>query len=522
MANPTLTTEFTPIVQQPGVTTDFKPVSVQPSSYGVGGGFEKTSWGQALTEAGKNLPGSTAQQFKNAWQAASHPIETSKAIGRVGVGAVQTMVPGKQDYEKYWWDLENALMDRYGSVEDFKQTLASDPAGLLVDLASFTFPAAKAGQMPRLAKAASLLDPISGSLSMARKTAGMITPKWAPSLFFESAIKMSKTIPQKERAQIVNRALALQLMPTNRSLRKLQGLMDGVSGKIQLAVEQATGTGVKIPLDDLFKSFSEMKRELLKNSSEPLKGGRIFASVEKEIREANKRLGRGELTPLEAQNMKKKIYTEVEKEYQRIGHSPVRAGARMAVAKNLRTAIEKIVPEVKYLNPNYGVMKGLYKVLNDSAQSIRKRDFLAIGTAAKAYGGGAAFGPIGAVAGLMLGLLDSQPLIKAKLGLVMAKLREKGIVVRPALLGTRLGLYQAGKVEQEPQPHTARVPGPPPYANVDLPNKQAFPAPPASPPQAPYKPSYPLVNMSSSQGDVIMQEQGGPFKFAPRGPQIKP
>jgi hypothetical protein len=463
MADNRLTTEFTPAVPMPTAatpTTATEPPIAPPTHHGVSGSFGEPSlsWEEVFEQAPSNMLPSLGQQFKNLYQAVRHPVETGKALGGIAAGGIQSLIPGEQDYESNWESFVDGLVERYGSVDAFKRTLATDPAGVMIDLSSIVFPAAQTARLPRMAKVASMLDPVSATLTVARKTGGAIIPKWVPSLFYESAIKMSKTIPKRQRVKLVNKALEKQIMPMYRGLYKLDTLIKSLDTKVNDIIDKSFNVNRQIPIDDLFKDFNKLRDQIKRTSSEPLKGARVFTAVENEIRKANKQLGRTTLTLKEAQTMKQQIYKEMEKEYKRIGHSPVRAEARVAVARNLKLAIEEIVPEVKKLNKEEGVMIALHKELSDTAQNIRKRDFLTIGTTVKAAGGGAMFGPGGALVGLTLGLLDSQPLLKAKLGLVMHRLKEKGIRVRPTLLGTRLGLYQAGRIEPEPELSTTFQP----------------------------------------------------------------
>lgn len=83
-------------------------------------------------ESGKNLAGNVAH-------AVMHPIDTAQSLGQVGLGYMekagkQVGLPSGQGYEQYADQVNKAILDRYGSVDNFKKTMAYDPVGAVADL----------------------------------------------------------------------------------------------------------------------------------------------------------------------------------------------------------------------------------------------------------------------------------------------------------------------------------------------------------------------------------------------------
>jgi hypothetical protein len=248
---------------------------------------------------------------------------------------------------------------------------------------------------------------------------------------------------------MVNTALENQIAPTYSGLKKLNEKINFYNEEIGKAIDSAVETGEKIPVDKMFDGFDAMSKEILETSGRPIKGFNEFKAVKDEILEAEEMLKRKELTPREAQNKKIKMYRELEKEYSKLMEHPASVDARMAVAKNLRLAIEEIVPDIKYLNEKDGLFLELKDSLTRATERISNRDLLSLGTTAKAAGGGAIGGPTGLAAGLALGLLDSQPKIKSRLALIIKKLQDVGFDVKPTATGKMLGLYQVGRLNRD-------------------------------------------------------------------------
>jgi hypothetical protein len=107
----------------------------------------------------ENLPKNAAEVGGALWEAAKHPIETAKNIGKLGIGMVEEMIPGQSpdSYETTHADpFYRHLFDDYGSIEAAKRTLAEKPVQALLD-ATIVTPGGPIGAVGRASKAATYL-----------------------------------------------------------------------------------------------------------------------------------------------------------------------------------------------------------------------------------------------------------------------------------------------------------------------------------------------------------------------------
>lgn len=112
-------------------------------------------WSDVPLEAVSNIPSSLAHNAEALVQPILHPIDTVKNLGMLGMGLIAKFLPGKYDAEKYADALGQMMVERYGSEEGWKKTLATDPVGVLADLSMFlTGGATAAAKVPMLAGAA--------------------------------------------------------------------------------------------------------------------------------------------------------------------------------------------------------------------------------------------------------------------------------------------------------------------------------------------------------------------------------
>ena len=86
-----------------------------------------------LEQAVRNLPGSTLKLGKDLLDLIINPVTTAKSILELGKGVVSLAIPGEQESEETAKAVGRYFVDRYGSLDNIKQTFATDPAGFLAD-----------------------------------------------------------------------------------------------------------------------------------------------------------------------------------------------------------------------------------------------------------------------------------------------------------------------------------------------------------------------------------------------------
>lgn len=147
-------------------------------------------WGQVAESALKNLPGSALNFGKGLYQAVRHPLDTGSTLLDIGAGELHKVLPQAitapldamdpnpqaiQRAENAASGVNKFYGDRYGSMEGFKNSLASDPVGIVADasvLAGGGGVAAKAGGLTKAAALADKLGTISNPITLAGKGIG--------------------------------------------------------------------------------------------------------------------------------------------------------------------------------------------------------------------------------------------------------------------------------------------------------------------------------------------------------------
>lgn len=135
------------------------------------------TWSEVGESALKNIPSSAVNMASGITEAITSPIETGKTIAKIGAGAVQKLTGGGK-YEPYAEAVRDFFKERYGGIENIKETISKDPVGFAADLSSvLTGGGAIASKVPKLTGAASkistvgkVIDPISIGMKTASKT----------------------------------------------------------------------------------------------------------------------------------------------------------------------------------------------------------------------------------------------------------------------------------------------------------------------------------------------------------------
>lgn len=143
---------------------------------------EELGWGEALVRGAEALPSSTVGVASDVYEAVTNPIDTGDMILNLMSGGLQHILP--EGITEGILDSENKEIasqvgeyysNKYGSEEEIKKAIATDPASILADLATIMTAGggavAKLGQVSKLekvadigkkvSKASSYVDPLS-------------------------------------------------------------------------------------------------------------------------------------------------------------------------------------------------------------------------------------------------------------------------------------------------------------------------------------------------------------------------
>jgi hypothetical protein len=147
------------------------------------------SWGTVAAEATGNFLPSVGKMVGDIATAVANPVDTLTGIADLGAGALQNIVPtsvknaiDKLDFNPQAAKRAEGVADavgqqykqKYGTMEGFKEALASDPASILADAS--TVLTGGSTVVPKLATAAKAVDPMVMALRAGKGVVNAATP----------------------------------------------------------------------------------------------------------------------------------------------------------------------------------------------------------------------------------------------------------------------------------------------------------------------------------------------------------
>jgi hypothetical protein len=481
---------FKPAEPQKG----FKPIAPEqpkPVAFSVG-------------EMISNIPSSAADMAGNLYQSVRHPIDTAKAVGNLAMGGIdkaahaltdalpESVVRGGNELNNFLVDKgiplerqpENTsdmsfpkevyadqvgqfVLDRYGSVDNFKATLMKDPVGVLTDAASVLSLAGGAGRLVTKAgtapgniasgmqKIGAAIDPVNVVINAGKSTAKLL-PKTLPSTLYEKAAKFSTTIPKAKRAGMVSTALDNKIMPTSKGVDRLNELTSGLSSQIDDLISTASQEGKVIHKNAVFTHLKELRKAM---GGAKVEGGKDLRSIDriaKSFSEHMKSMNKDFLTPDEMQAFKQDLYSKIKFDRKQGASKMVKEETFKNVGRAAKESIEKVAPGVKPLNAKLGELLDIKEPIQRSANRIDNLNIMPLTAPISIGAGGVVGGGPGAAAATIASILE-MPRVKSKLAIGLnaiqkQKLAELLMSNSPMMAGMRQGLTQAGNLSQEQLP----------------------------------------------------------------------
>lgn len=233
-----------------------------------------------------NNVGSSAENLVTSiGSAIAHPVDTAKGMYQLGSGVISKFIPGRQKSEDTADAVGKFYKDRYGGVENIKNTLYNDPIGALADVSTVVSGVGagagllgKAGTASKLSKVASLADPLQLTAKAVGATTRPLT-KFFPSIAknlpkADDLVMRGVGNPTVQKKMIVP---AEKIVPKynlwERTPESVTEVIKGLNTKRQGAIE---GAGATANLQDLLKplddAISELKNNKFAMKSDSAKG----------------------------------------------------------------------------------------------------------------------------------------------------------------------------------------------------------------------------------------------------------
>lgn len=406
-----------------------------------------------------NVISSGARMAGDIATAITNPLQTAKAVGQLGMGVIESVIPGKQGSEQNVTALLQMYVDRYGGWDNLTKTLYEDPVGVLADIsmlaggiglaAKGAGMAAKSANLAKTAQAAQKVSKVAGAVSnvtdpvrIPGRVIGAVpgSGKIAERLY-ESALKPSlseKNIPKV--AGQVQTGLREGIVVSEAGAEKLAKLIDRLNSEISNRIQgstakidpQAVASRVRDTADEFGKQVnpqSDLSKIQTVKQNYLEKHTPAAPPVNALQQRINATFGPQKPPPTpqpypaaQAQAEKVGTYRQLRKKYGQLGSAEIEA--EKALARGIKEELANAIPELKQLNARESKLLDLDKQLEHAVARIRNHQIFGIGTPIAAGGVGAMTGSAkaAAAAGIVRAVIDN-PTIKSRLAIAINQVR---------------------------------------------------------------------------------------------------
>lgn len=423
------------------------------------GGYPNPQTVQNLQQQ-KSVGGFVGNVFKSAGNLVKHtaqavfsPIDTAKAIGKVGLGAVEKVVPGRQGAETEFDAVAGFFKERYGSLDALKNTAYNDPVGFAADLSTILGGGAGAlkaagtiSKSSTLAKAGTIAgraSELTNPLIAPTKTVATMVPKQKISslaqTIYERALKPSSRLTSRQRSEIILTGLREGVPISKKGLDMTDNLIDELNGQISAKIKTAASNGDTIDLADV-QSYTSSLRDWANHSLSPNFFLKQIDDIEADF--MRHPLAKDGRLPIDkAQKIKTTTYQILRKSYGEMKNMEIEASK--ALARGLKDEIATKIPELAKINPRESALLAFERELEKAVGRIGKGDIIDLGTEGAAIAGTVAAGPGGGILAGLANKILSMPEVRSKLAILLQKVADK----RPARPGQlRRNILPAGRL----------------------------------------------------------------------------
>jgi hypothetical protein len=369
-----------------------------------------------------NILKSGGELIKGTAEAIINPIDTAKSIGRIGLGAVEKVVPGRQGAENEFDQLTNFYKERYGSFEKLKETAYNDPVGFASDIATLAGgaglvakagTAAKVGEFSRAAKVASTVNKFTDPLQAVTAIPKAVTPKSFLSAtaqkIYQSALKPSTTLSDVDKTKILLTGLREGIPVTSSGLSRLAKELDALNTSIGKVIAQGKKAGDVVKTSEIASYLNEVRARVGKT----INGKSRLDDID-EIEQNFLSQFRETIPTDVAQEVKKNTYQVLRKSYGEM--KSVAIEAEKALARGIKEELVKKYPQLEYLNARDSALINLEKQLERAVGRIANRDVVGLGTTVASTAN--------PIAGALKALIDN-PYVKSKLAIALQKAADR-------------------------------------------------------------------------------------------------
>jgi hypothetical protein len=395
------------------------------------------SWTDVPGEAISNILPSTGRLIKGVVEPVLHPVKTLEGISRMARGGL-----GISSEEAPAWEAtKQFFVNRYGSEDALKKTIATDPMGFAADISTIlsgggALAARTPGTIGKIGAAVrgigETINPITAPIKAGVGVLNKVAEGNTASNLYQSALKPSTALSVEERLKRVKTGLDERIPVSEKGMAQLEEGIQGLNRDVSQIIATAANQNKTISKAKLTDELDKLQNFYIENYADP----RPYVGAIDRVKNGMVLSKPNDIPIIQAQSVKQSIYKEIKDAYdaaKKAGPTPNLAGgvaARKNLARAIKQEIEGIVPEVKDLNARESAMIGLDSSIERAVSRISNWDVL--GLAAPVVGAAAGVSPTSKIATTLAYRVIGSPYMKSRLAIALSKKRTAPESIGPA------------------------------------------------------------------------------------------
>lgn len=323
----------------------------------------------------------TPQSYWNTVEAAAMPVyrpkETIEGLGTMGMMGIEnfaSQIPGFEDMPTPQKDaFKSYLGERYGSPEALKESIETDPMGMVTD-------------------AISVLLGGRGAWRMGVQGGADLLPENLQNDMVKEVAKFPKrNLTNAEVDELVSFMLEENIPFSAKGIERLDDIITTTGSKVDAMIANAD-QGQLISRDSLNDVLRQMKEDTIGKTSLAAKDVKIIDTVIEGWEQAITDIGKNDFTLAELQQFKKDTYGKIHWADTDSNKKNVRNASLKAQALDAKARIEAEVPGIQEANKRQGMALELKPLAEGTTQRIERNKGNMGQTLSIGSGGGLGYG----------------------------------------------------------------------------------------------------------------------------------
>lgn len=194
--------------------------------------------------------------------------QTGRNLGKLALGSAELLIPGQQEAEAYPRAVGQFYKDRYGGLENIRNTFREDPVGMAADISTVLGTGGGLAKLGKFGKTADLLgkaETVTNPINWATlpfKYGLSKVPDTMPTGMLIKAYNMDGKMKPREKLRLTNLSAEYNTTPSLKSSERLQRFVDEQSALKDKFLTDPKYANMPVQKDGIINALENYRKEI--------------------------------------------------------------------------------------------------------------------------------------------------------------------------------------------------------------------------------------------------------------------